>query len=75
MDKDGSIYVVDSKKNEVKRWKRGEEKGIIVAGGNGEGDQLNQFNRPTRIFVDENYSLYVSDAHNYRVMKWLKDAK
>ncbi|CAF1368042.1 unnamed protein product [Adineta steineri] len=42
MDKHGFIYVSDVAKNEVRRWKMGEyNEEIIVAGGNGQGDQLN----------------------------------
>jgi sugar lactone lactonase YvrE len=75
MDKNGSLYVSDEKKNEVRRWNRGDQNGTIVAGGNGKGNHLNQLNHPTYIFVDEDYSLYISDTNNHRVMKWLKDAK
>jgi sugar lactone lactonase YvrE len=75
MDKNGSLYVSDGKKNEVRRWKIGESSGTIVAGGNGQGDYLNQLNSPRYIFVDEDYSVYVSDHSNHRVMKWMKDAK
>jgi hypothetical protein len=75
MDKDGSIYVCDNYRNEVKRWKRGDPNGTIIAGGHGKGTNLNQLNEPTFIFVDDDYSLYVSDTNNHRVMKWLKDAK
>jgi sugar lactone lactonase YvrE len=75
MDKNGSLYVSDYKKDEVRRWKIGDQNGTIVAGGNGEGNHLNQLNSPSYIFVDEDYSLYVSDSLNHRVMKWLKDAK
>ena len=48
---------------------------MVVAGGNGQGNQLNQLNGPTYIFVDDDLSLYVSDCGNHRVMKWVKDAK
>ncbi|CAF1434136.1 unnamed protein product [Adineta steineri] len=77
MGKHGFLYVSDDEKNEVRRWKMGEynNEGIVVAGGNGRGDQLNQLNTPTFIFVDEDQSLYVSDKNNHRVMKWRKDAK
>ncbi|CAF1033376.1 unnamed protein product [Adineta steineri] len=77
MDKHGFLYVSDWEKNEVRRWKMGEynNEGIVVAGGNGQGDQLNQLNNPTFIFVDEEQSVYVSDHINDRVMKWRKDAK
>jgi sugar lactone lactonase YvrE len=75
MDKNGDLYVSDSTKHEVRRWKIGDKNGTIVAGGNGKGDQLNQFNVPTFIFVDEDHSVYVSDCYNHRVMKWMKGAK
>ncbi|CAF0767009.1 unnamed protein product [Adineta steineri] len=77
VDQHGFLYVSDCEKNEVRRWKIGESnnEGMIVAGGNGKGDQLNQLNFPTFIFVDENQSVYVSDMSNHRVMKWRKDAR
>jgi sugar lactone lactonase YvrE len=75
IDNDGYIYVADYKKHEVRRWKVGDINGILVAGGNGKGDNLNQLNLPTSIFVDEDHSVYVSDYNNHRVMKWMKDAK
>ncbi|CAF1457637.1 unnamed protein product [Adineta steineri] len=75
MDNYGFLYVSDEK-NEVRRWKIGEynNEGVIVAGGNGEGNQLNQFISPGFIFVDEHQSVYVSDRENHRVMKWKKYA-
>ncbi|CAF3684268.1 unnamed protein product, partial [Adineta steineri] len=75
MDNNGDLYVSDTKKNEVRRWKQGERKGTIVAGGNGQGNHLNQLNWPTYIFVDGDHSVYVSDYRNHRVMKWMKGAK
>ncbi|CAF1043691.1 unnamed protein product [Adineta steineri] len=77
MDKNGFLYVSDWLKNVVRRWKMGEynNEGIIVAGGNGKGNQLNQISYPRFIFVDEDQSVYVSDEDYNRVMKWRKDAK
>ncbi|CAF1337357.1 unnamed protein product [Adineta steineri] len=77
MDKHGFLYVSDRSMNTVRRWKMGEynNEGIVVAGGNGIGDQLNQLNYPRFIFVDKEQSVYVSDQNNHRVMKWKKDAK
>ncbi|CAF1279988.1 unnamed protein product [Adineta steineri] len=77
MDKHGFLYVSDYKKNEVRRWKVGEynNEGIVVAGGNKIGNQLNQLNCPSYIFVDEDQSIYVSDVKNNRVMKWRKGTK
>ncbi|CAF1497128.1 unnamed protein product, partial [Adineta steineri] len=77
IDKNGFFNVSDYIKNEVRRWKIGEynNEGFVVAGRNGQGNQLNQLDCPTFIFVDENQSVYVSDQDNNRVMKWRKDVK
>ena len=75
IDRNGNLCVSDYEKNEVRRWKRGETNGILIAGGNGKGYHLNQLNFPTYLFIDQNDSLYVSDTDNHRVMKWMKDAK
>ncbi|CAF0902712.1 unnamed protein product [Adineta steineri] len=75
IDNNGNIYVPDWKRNEVRRWKQGDREETIVAGGNGQGNHLNQFHSPTYIFVDEDHSVYVSDYCNHRVMKWMKGAR
>jgi sugar lactone lactonase YvrE len=74
IDSDGYLYVCDKKKNEVRRWKRGDMNGIVVAGGNDGGNRLNQLSSPHNIFVDQEHSVYVSDRDNHRVMKWTKNA-
>ena len=75
MDDEGSLYVTDWKKHEVRRYRRGETNGIVVAGGNGEGAALNQLNHPYYVCVDGEHAVYVSDWDNHRVMKWVKGAK
>ena len=75
IDNNGYLYVSDHKEHEVRRWKKGDTRGTVVAGGNGKGDRLNQLSKPTYLFVDHEYSVYVSDLYNHRVVKWLKDAK
>jgi sugar lactone lactonase YvrE len=75
MDEQGFLYIVDSHRQEVRRWRVGDSQGTVVAGGNGAGNQLDQLHGPTKIFVDQDGSIYVSDAANSRVMKWMKGAK
>ena len=68
------LYVSDAVKHEVRRYTIGDKNGIVVAGGNGIGNQLKQLDYPANLFVDEEQAVYVSDANNYRVMKWNKGA-
>ena len=72
MDHQRYLYVSDRVEHEVRRYTIGDKNGIVVAGGNGQGNQLNQLNCPTYLFVDEEQAVYVSDRDNHRVMKWNK---
>ncbi|CAF3502140.1 unnamed protein product [Rotaria socialis] len=74
MDEQRYFYVSDTEKDEVRRYQLGEQNGTLVAGGNGQGDRLNQLNLPTYLFVDRQQTVYVSDSNNLRVMKWDKGA-
>ena len=75
MDHQRYLYVSDTRKNEVRRYTIGDKNGTVVAGGNGEGNQLNQLNCPTYLFVDEEQAVYISDCDNHRVMEWNKGSK
>lgn len=71
----GFLYIVEDKNHVVKKYRIGHRDGTVVAGGHGKGNGTNQLSGPTYIFVDRDYSVYVSDSENHRVMKWKKDAK
>ncbi len=75
MDETGSLYVTDDEKHEVRRHRREESEGTVVAGGNGDGIGLDQLSYPRYVFVDRDHSMYVSDQKNHRVMKWVEGAK
>jgi sugar lactone lactonase YvrE len=70
IDEKGSLYVIDLGKQEVRRYRRGESEGTVVAGGNGIGNRPYQLSNPLYVFVDRDHSVYVSDYANHRVMKW-----
>ena len=53
------LYVSDYGKSEVRRYTIGDKNGIVIAGGNGQGNQLNQLNCPTYLFVDEEQAVHV----------------
>lgn len=75
MNGEGDLFVSHWEKHAVQRWRKGEKDGAIVAGGNAQGDRLDQLSGPASIFVDHNDTVYVSDEGNHRVVKWLKGAK
>ena len=50
------------------KWK---QQATTIAGGNGLGNQLNQFNEPFGICVDDQQqTIYVADQYNHRIIKW-----
>ncbi|CAF1123147.1 unnamed protein product [Rotaria sp. Silwood1] len=75
MDNNGSLYVVDYEKHEVRRYKIGDTQGTVVAGGNGQRNLPDQLSEPHYVFVDREHSVYVSDRDNHHVMKWEEGAK
>ncbi len=68
VDKSGSVYVADSNNQRVVKWTVNATEGIVVAGGKGNGSQIDQLNIPGGIIVDEKETIYVVDEHNHRVM-------
>ncbi|CAF1491647.1 unnamed protein product [Adineta steineri] len=66
------ISIILSKKLKFNKWK---QNAIIVAGENGYGHELNQFNGPYRIFIDENKNIFIADLNNHRIVEWKCNAK
>ncbi|CAF1375177.1 unnamed protein product [Adineta ricciae] len=69
------ISVSDYGRHEVRRWKIGDRNGEVVAGGNGQGNRLDQLYAPCGVFVDKDHSVYVVDSGNHRVMRWCADSR
>ncbi|CAF3432076.1 unnamed protein product [Rotaria sp. Silwood2] len=57
------------------KWNKGAKEGVVVAGGQGQGNALTQFSHPNGLFVDMLGTIYVADSWNVRVMRWPKGAK
>ncbi|CAF4369374.1 unnamed protein product, partial [Adineta steineri] len=53
------------------KWK---QNAITVAGGNGQGHELNQLNNPYGIFIDKNKDMFIADFHNHRIVQWKYNA-
>ena len=74
LDASGNIYVVDENDHSVIKYAADGSNGQIVAGGNGNGSDLNQLSQPQGIFIDNDNNLYIADRENSRIMKWGPDA-
>ncbi|CAF1302171.1 unnamed protein product, partial [Adineta steineri] len=44
--------------------------GITVAGGNGQGWNLDQLSYPHGMFINSSNSVYIADSRNHRIVKW-----
>ncbi|CAF0937352.1 unnamed protein product [Adineta steineri] len=55
---------IQTKKNKFQQF------AITVAGGNGQGQELNQLSNPWGIFIDNEKSIYIADSSNNRIVKW-----
>ncbi|CAF1197322.1 unnamed protein product [Adineta steineri] len=50
------------------KWK---QHGVTIAGGNGDGSQLNQLSVPQSIYVDDDHqTIYIADWMNDRIVEW-----
>ena len=67
IDHQRHLYVSDYVTNEIRRYTIGDKNSMVVAGGNGNGNQLNQLNYPTYLFVDEEQTVYVMVRARVRV--------
>ncbi|CAF3410019.1 unnamed protein product [Rotaria socialis] len=57
------------------KWNKGAKEGIVVAGGQGQGNALTQLYYPLGIFIDTLGTLYVADSGNHCVMRWTQGDK
>jgi sugar lactone lactonase YvrE len=71
IDTAGFLYVSDFERRAIIKWPNGQ----IVAGGNGDGQSLNQFSSEGKIFVDRAQSIFVADGGTHRITKWPVGAK
>jgi hypothetical protein len=81
VDDNGNVYVADGSNDHglqnarVMKWRPGASEGEIVAGGNGEGEAVNQCPSPTHAFADKKGDVYVSNFVSAKVTKWKKNGK
>ncbi|CAF0917879.1 unnamed protein product [Adineta steineri] len=72
-DDDHKIYISDSNNHRVVELKFDSTIGQIVAGGNGQGNRIDQLDYPADVIVDKkNDSLIICDSRNRRVVRWCR---
>jgi DNA-binding beta-propeller fold protein YncE len=64
------VFVSDFENHRVQKWAPGATSGVIVAGGNGAGDAMNQLYWPRGIVLDRLGNLYIADLGNNRILKY-----
>ena len=70
-DDDQSIYVADEYNHRIVQWKSNVNYGQLVAGGNGNGSEINQLYHPADIILNKkNNSLIIADRRNRRIVEW-----
>ncbi|CAF1684858.1 unnamed protein product [Rotaria magnacalcarata] len=72
IDDDQTMAIADFGNNRIIQWKNGDTtKGQVVAAGNGQGNGLNQLNKPSDVLIDkETDSVIICDWGNQRVVRW-----
>ncbi|CAM4830359.1 unnamed protein product [Rotaria magnacalcarata] len=72
VDDDQTVVIADYMNHRIMQWKNGDTtNGQVVAGGNGQGNRLNQLNQPSAVLSDkETDSLIICDLGNRRVVRW-----
>ena len=70
MDGENNLYVVEAFNHRVTKWAPDSSEGVIVAGGNGSGSDLDQLSNPQGIYVDSSKNIYVAEQGNKRISKW-----
>ncbi|CAF1204105.1 unnamed protein product [Adineta steineri] len=68
---DLSIYIADTNNHRIVKWESDSNNGVVIAGGNGPGEGMNQLETPADVILDkEKKYLIICDRGNRRVMKW-----
>ena len=70
-DDNQSIVIADSYNHRIVEWKIGASNGKVIAGGQGQGNRLDQLRLPIDVFIDKRTNtLFICDRFNRRVVRW-----
>jgi len=67
----GTLYVCDTGNDRIMCYTKGNNTGVLVAGGNGRGNNINQLNSPMGIYFDSvSNSLIIANAGSHNIVRW-----
>ena len=67
----GTLYVSDNGNDRVMRYVKGNNTGVLVAGGNGRGNDTNQLNYPMGIYFESlSSSLIIANTYAHNIVRW-----
>lgn len=73
LDPMGNLYVADRDNQRIQLFMSGQTEGITIAGVTGmNGSNSTLFNSPWSVAFDNQLNLYVADANNHRIQKFLR---
>ena len=75
IDKYDMVYVTEHGNHSIQHFIQGSTKGIVVAGGMGQGSGSTQLNYPSSVSVDKVGNIFVLDTNNFRVQKFSPDSR
>ncbi|CAF1258045.1 unnamed protein product [Adineta ricciae] len=68
---DGTVYVADTSNNRIMRYLYNASSGTVVAGGNGNGNNISQLNFPTSVYFESSSnSLVIVNYNGNNILRW-----
>ena len=67
----GYMYIADSDNHRIVKWEIGATEGTVVAGGNGNGSDLDKLWYPKNVELNSDGDLIIADNENHRILKWV----
>ena len=72
VDNNLNVFIADANNHRIVKWANGAIAGVVVAGKTGLSfSSLDKLNYPKDLFVTESGVIYINDANNHRILKWL----
>ncbi|CAF1146871.1 unnamed protein product [Didymodactylos carnosus] len=71
VDANENIYITENNNSRIMKWSSDGKQKYVIAGGNGNGNQSNQLDSPSGIYVsDQTNHIYIADVTNHRIQRW-----